>query len=315
MACIERRPKCGTTTSEVIPEPITEISSIISSAGTIIGIISILGIFEVEGGELIIKIFDTIIKIGGAGGGAAIAGLAVYIGILILIGWYVSKRCEADDGLPECVAGVVHEIEPSFSSALDELLPFTAMHDRVDIVVKSRFWDLVEAGNAKVFCTDAVYPRRSEIFRSYYYTKRVCKAGSGALIGASVAGAVGVYAGIAAAAAIGCAVIWLCLLVIILAVIIVAASALTGALVGGQIAKAVTGETAPDDYSGNILAVGNYITVNGNMVTTEFAEGANIFYWEKSTFLHGNASDNLARPFNYCDVDDEFTEDSCPIIE
>jgi hypothetical protein len=217
------------------------------------------------------------------------------------------------EGLRECIAGVVSEVVGSFESFLDELFPFSAMHDRVDVVTKSRFWDVIENGEAFVHCTDEEPPRRSEIMRCYYYDRQVCDAASGAQIGAGVGAAGGVIAAAAVAAAIGCATVILCLIAIIVAVIVAAAAALVGALAGGQIAKAASEDDSPTALTGETLTVSDYVSVHGNMQRREHDDGANVMWWARSTSLHGRASDGLPRPFSYCEVNDELTGDACPV--
>jgi hypothetical protein len=307
MACIERRPRCGTPDSSLVPTPLSKI-------GSVIGIIS--AIAGAVGG--VIKATDTVVGIAtslGAAGSGTIAGLAAGIAVIIIVGIYAFDRCVGTDGLQECVAGVVNEIVQDFSSALEEIFPFTAMHDRIDVVVKARYWDVVEDGNAKVLCTDEAPPRRSEILRCYYFTERVCNAAKGAQIGAGVGAAAGVVAAAAVGAAIGCATVILCIVALIVAALVAAAAALVGALIGGQIAKAVSDGDSPTAADGTEISVGDLITVNGNMVRREEDEGANVIWWVSTSSLSGRMPDSVAsNPFSYCDVDDVFTMDSCPRV-
>lgn len=274
---------------------------------------SAIGYIHVEGGVLIIgKTAATGVAIGGGAASGAISGAVAALVIIATVAVFAFDRCLQGDGLRECVAGVVNEIVNSFSSALDEIFPFTAMHDRVDVIVKSRYWDVVEHGNAFVFCTDSLRPRRSEIMRCYYYEERVCDAAGAAIVGAGIGGAAGIIAAAAVGAAIGCATVILCILAIIVAAIVAAVAALVGAFVGGQIGKAVNEDTAPS-ADGTDLSIGDLITVFGNMKRRETDNGANVFWWTSNTTLHGAISDAAPRPFSYCEVNDELPIDACPL--
>src|SRR6476661_6822602 len=177
MSCIKRNPNCGIGESkDSVSEPLPQIGSalgilggIITAAGAILG------------------------ALGGSGAGGAGAGALGAVLIIIIIGWFGLNRCVQGEGLSTCVGGVVSEIEESFGDALQQLFPFSGQHTRVDVTVKSFFWDVLEQSNAYVFCTKASYPQRSEIMRSYYYTERVCKAVTGSLIGATVGGIAGIF--------------------------------------------------------------------------------------------------------------------------
>lgn len=302
MACIERRPRCGVVNTPAIPEPITRI-------GSIIGIIS--SIAGAAGG--VIKGLETVggigVGLGGAAGGA-LAGALAAIAVIIIIGVYALDRCVGTKGLRECVAGVVSEIVQDFSNWTEELFPFTAMHDRVDVVVKARYWDVVENGEAKVFCTDEAPPRRSEIMRCYFFTERVCDSARGSQIGVIGGAVAGVLAAAAIAAAIGCATVILCIVALLVAALVAAIAALVGALIGGQIAKANSNNTSPSS-GGQQIAVGDLITVSGTMVKREFDENANVFWWVNSSSLSGTAPTSIPNnPFSYCEIDDVFSMDS-----
>jgi len=303
MACIERRPRCGAANSPAIPEPITRIGSVIGIIASIAG---------AAGG--VIKGLETVggigVGLGGASGGAISGGLAG-IAVIIIVGIYAFDRCVGTKGLRECVAGVVSEIVQDFTEWTEELFPFTAMHDRVDVVVKSRYWDVLEDGQAKVFCTEEEPPRRSEIMRNYFFTKRVCDTMTGAQIGVGIGAVGGVIAAAAIGAAIGCATVILCIFALLLAALVAAVAALVGALIGGQIAKAISDDTSPTS-GGQEIAVGDLITIHGNMVKREFDENANVMWWVSSSSLSGTAPTSIpSNPFSYCEIDDVFTMDSC----
>jgi hypothetical protein len=206
----------------------------------------------------------------------------------------------------------VSDIEESFGDALQEIFPFSGQHTRVDITVKSFFWDVLEQSNAYVFCTEASYPKRSEIMRSYYYTERVCNAVTGSLIGAAAGGIAGFIAGAAVAAAIGCATVVLCIFALLFAALIAAVAALAGALAGGQIAKAVSDNNMPTTSSGSAIGVGDLVTVNGNMEQRDYDNKANVLWWAQSTSLHGRVLDGTPQPFSYCEIDEQLMVDGCP---
>lgn len=300
MTAILRRPRCSNISPDVVPNPIPDIWSIVTILSAIVG-----GVFTAY------KFLKALTVLTGATGGAT-AGLATAVALLVVIGWYLLDRCSPDDkGSSECVAGVVSNIVQDFNSLLDNLLPFTAMHDRIDLVVKSLFWDVVEDNLNYVHCTTEDIPRRSEIMRCYYFTARVCDAGRGAFIGAAVGAIPGIYLA-ALVAGVLCTTLWLCLLGLILAVFIVAAFVLAGAFAGGQIAKGE--DTEPLDENGEVIDTGDLMTVKGKMLSRNFDDGANVFWWAESSIQSGNIKDTVENdPYSYCEVDDEFTMDGCEV--
>jgi hypothetical protein len=132
-----------------------------------------------------------------------------------------------------------------------------------------------------------------------------------------VGGIGGIIAGVAIGAAIGCAAsgpfYFLCLLLVLLiAAIVAAVAALVGAFIGGQIAKAASDDTPPAADDGTTIAVGDLVTVNGNMEQRDEDNKANVLWWTHSTSFHGRASDSTPQPFSYCEIDDQLTDDACP---
>jgi len=312
MVCIPRRPRCGEAESDVVPEPLTDmvevfllIAALISFA---VGLGAAIGKITIVGGVILV---NGVAIIGTAAAGAISAALAAVV-MIVFIGLYAIDRCTQGDGLAECVSGVVQTVQESFSSALDELFPFTAMHDRIDVVSKSQYWDVIESGEAFVFCTIEPIPRRSEIMRCYFFDSQVCGAAKGALIG-GIAGAVaGVLIAAAVIAAIGCATVILCLFALILAALIAVVAVLIGALAGGQIGKAASDDDTPTAGSGETISVGHLVTVHGNMQKREFDDSANVMYWASSAQFHGASVS--PQPFSYCEIDDELTMDGCPRV-
>jgi hypothetical protein len=315
MVCIARRPRCGTAEGEIVPEVLTQVGAIIGVIGSLISaaiaIGGAIGSIKVVGGVITIVNSSgaTVVTLVGATAGGALAGLVTAVALIIMIGLFVDDRCLGDKGLAECASGVVTGVLDSFDSALDELLPFSAMHDRVDLLAKSRFWDAIEDGEAFVFCTEQETPRRSELLRCYFYDSRVCGAAQGALFGGIAGGVGGIIAAAAIAAAIGCATLILCLFALLLAVLVAAVAVLVGALIGGQIGKAVSTDNDPTAATGEAIAVGQLVTVRGNMVRREYDNAANVLYFARQADFHGMSIS--PQPFSYCEIDDELDDDGC----
>ena len=243
--------------------------------------------------------------IGGAFLGAVVAALVAAIWLMVSMGDWGRIKCNGIVGTEECAAGVVTHIEPAFSNAIDGAFPFMAIHDRVDLVVTSAFWDLVEDGASVVHCTDDVFPYRSEVLQCHYYTPSICTAMTGTYVGVGVGAVAGVGLGIAAGVAVaaGCATLILCLLAILVAVLIAVVTVILGAIAGGNIGRAAGEESGPSGETeageGVSLSVGDLITVRGNLATV----GPRIFWWVEETTYHGEASAGLRQPYSYCDID------------
>lgn len=317
MACIERRPNCGMPDGSLVPEPLTQLGAALGVIGVLFAVV--MGIGKAAGW---ISIANEVVTINGAGGPILVLGTAASVGaisgavsglaVTAIVGNYARDRCVAPRGLAECVAGVVVNIVCSFSSGWDYLLPFSAMHDRVDIVAKSLDWDKIEHGGAYVFCTDQAPPRRSALMRCYFHDPAVCTAARGAVIGAGLGALGGVIAGAAAAALIGCSVIIACLFAIFAAAVAAAASTLFGAMIGGHVAMNDPDLERPTDTEGKVIAVGDLVTIGGNMLRREHDQKANVLYWATSVDLH--ASSSSPRPYSYCDIDEELAADTCPRV-
>lgn len=311
MACIERVPRCGEIS--VSEEPINEFIGWISIIFTIIGIITTILKYEAAA-----TFVSWLVGLLGIWAGAILAGIIGAGAVILVVYLYHKDRCTPQDSPLVCVAGVVQNIVQELNGVLEYLFPFTTMHDRIDLVVKSTYWDLVESNAVKVFCTeeDPSTFRTSEIIRCYYFTPRVCSIVSGALVGAVVGGIVGVAIGAAIAVlVIGCATVVLCLLAILAAMAIAAVAALLGAAAGGAAVLLTSDNENPSDSSGTVIGIGNLITVNGNILTREYDEGANVIWWVTNSALSGNAPDGIAsNPFSYCDINEIFPMDSCPRI-
>ncbi len=302
MACVNpdiRVVRCGDQvgTGESESTPFGKVGAVFGVVGTIIGgITTVITVSE--------KLLAVVATLGGAASSGALAGLAAGIAVITIVTLYALDRCIEGEGTRDCVAGVINEIVPNFNSAWDELFPFTAMHTRVDVIVKSRFWNKVESNNAFVFCTDDSAEHRSEILRCYFFTERVCKAAQAGIIGAGIGVGAGIIAAALAAAAIGCATVILCLFALLLAVIIVAVAALVGALIAGQIAKASTADANPSASSGAVLSVGDLVSINGNMKKRDEDDKANIFWFARQTSLLGRVPSGIRQPLSYCEIND-----------
>jgi hypothetical protein len=296
--------ECSMPGSVETPISLAMIATLIMGAiaiveGTLLAL-SNWGLVTVVGGSLTIGA----VSIGAAGVTGTIAGAVAVIVITTVIARMAKERCEEVEGDPECISGVVHEIFPSYSSFWDNAFPFTAMHDRVDLVVKSQHWDIVKLKDAFVYCTKATAKRRSMIMRTYYYDESVCAAATASAFGSALGGLGGLAAGVAVAVAIGCATVILCLFAILAALLIAAAAALAGAFAAGQIAKAAVGDEPPSVIPGFMLEVGDLVSLQGNLVKREADGGANILWWVSHTTYVGRAPSHWERPFSYCDVDE-----------
>ena len=289
MACIDREPACHPL------DPDTEGLTVLGSMALWMTIAGLLG--------TLVGLLTLGTGIGGAFLGAVVAVLIAAIWLMVSMGEWGRIKCNGIVGTEACAAGVVSHIEPAFSNGIDGAFPFMAIHDRVDLVVTSAFWDLVEDGATTVHCTDETYPRRSEILQCHYYTPSICTAMTGTYVGIGVGAVAGVALGIAAAVAIGCATLILCILAILVAILIAVVTVILGAMAGGKIGRAAGEESGPSgetaEGEGISLSVGDLITVRGNLATV----GPRIFWWVEETTYHGRASADLAQPYSYCDID------------
>jgi len=233
-------------------------------------------------------LFAPELAIGAAAAAGALAGLIAaliaYVVMMLIIAVTVWDRCRFQQGRTVCAVGVISHIEendrPSFA---ENLFPFTMMHDRVDIVTQSFFWDDIERDEAFVFCTPERSERTSEILRCYYEDPQICAAGYGALVGGGVVGFGGVIVGTLAAAAIGCATVFFCILALLVAILIVVAFVLIGAVIGSQIGRAVETDRSPR----STLELGDFIVVGGNLLQRGFDLDANVLWWTQQTACCG----------------------------
>jgi hypothetical protein len=327
MSCIERRPRCGDAVAASTPDPLVRLGSL---TAVLVSLASSIG--SAIGSAIEHPIATFVLMLLGA---SCMSALVVLIVILFAV-----DNCAPVAGSPECVAGVVSRIVPAFSDLIVVVAPWMAQHDRVDVIVKSRYWDVVESGQAHVLCTAVEPPRRSEILRSYFKSDRVCQVNTAAIVGAIIGAIIGIIImGLLVAAVVAALVVlvafvagacvgsWgvLCPLAIIAAVVVGAVigalAALIGAAVAGLIVMAVTnGDPAPtQDSAGTAIQVGDLITVHGNMLrrdgrllSMDKDDGANVLWWVTSSSLSGKVpASTPSEPFSYCDIDEVFPEDEC----
>lgn len=312
MPCTDRTPRCGEPTSDtplalIVISIISLISAILGGVGS--GIAAAIGVTTTVAAFTVGSFLTGLI-----------AGLAI---TATTFAFYNLRHCGNNPkGLDVCLAGVIDNITPDFNSVWDELFPWQAMHDRVDVVVKLKHWDLMESGGAYVFCTNHIEPmRRSIIARCFYRSERVCAAISssqipalvgaigGAILGATVANAFLTAVG-------GCVFILFCLFALIIAAIVAIVTTLVLAMIGGHIGKATTRDTSPrENDSGQSLAIGDFVTIKGPLLRADgdpvHFNGANVILFVKDTDKHGQSMSITARPFSYCELDEDFPLDGC----
>lgn len=306
MAC-GRKPTPGSTGVNPGPSPEQipgDVVAILGSAGSIVGLI------------VNIKELSTAVWSFGLSGPALVWLAAIVAAVIVILVvadfWY--QRCLASHQTqPACSAGVIQTVIPSFASASDEIFPFSAMHDRVDVVVKCDYWFRVNDFAAWIICnTD---PDVSPMLRGYYKNEKVCAAGAGSTVGAVVGGVAGVFLGVLAGAAIaslacGPWVILCLILAVLVAAIIAAVCALVGAFAGGQIGKAAASDPGAVADGGSMLMVGDYVTTKGGLLTSGGDMGARVYWFVDNTTLHGRST--MSSPFSHTDPDAVLTTDACP---
>ncbi len=232
----------------------------------------------------------------------AVTALTAVIFIAILLHDEGRVKCSRMEGRQSCAAGVIINIERSFSERGDGIFPFLAWHNCVYLLVTSYYWDRLEEAAANgVLCTGDVGNRNSEVIQCYYYDPRVCRAYNGGIIGLGIGAVVGLAAGIAIAAVIGCATIILCLLAILVAIIVAIVCAVLGAIAGGHAGKAASEDEMEEYEDAGTLNVGQLVTVWGNLANV----GWNIFWFVNETAVHGDASTEINNPYSYCEIDEE----------
>ena len=306
------KPLCGNAGSATGDTILSRISGWLGLISTIGGIVS--GVSQAIAATSII----TILGVSATAGMwlAAVAGAVV--GLVIIIASVVDRLSDRK-GLRGCYAGVVTSITPSFSDFASNIAPYTAQHDRVDVVVKPTYWSLVERG-LFVYCdTDSL---ESPLIRGYDHSTEIVGAATGSIVG-GVAGAVaGILLGALAAAAIGCATIILCIIALIVAALIALVAVLILAFAGGQIGRAAGSSSPTGTPSGGgasaQIASGDYVTINGNMVLYPEDSNAIVAWWIGNTTVHGRSASGEgtggSAPFRFTDPRDNLEPDDCRII-
>jgi len=271
--------------------------TVLGGIGSIIGVLAKTGVIVILGVSAAAAIWI------GAVIGAVLAFATVFT-------FYYLRCLSKPDTLAACSAGVVEQLIPAFSSASEDVFPFTAQHDRVDVVVKCIYWPLVQINAAFVECNSD--PDGSPILRGYYHNAKVCGAGLGSTIGAGVGVVAGILAGAAIGAAIGCATIILCLFALLIALIVAAVTVIVAAIIGGQIGKAAaSAPPSPVADDGNTIHSGDYVTTQGGLLTSGDDDGSRIYWFVEHTTLHGHST--FSSPFDHTDPDANLLMDACPV--
>lgn len=242
---------------------------------------------------------------------AAIVAAIVTWGVIF--SFYYDRCIDSPKGPDGCSAGVIGNIIPAFASTADQVFTFIAMHDRVDVVIKSVYWPLVAAGKS-VACSDDADD--SPIMYGYFHNDAVCNAGLGAAIGGGVGAVGGVIIAAVTALAIGCATWILCIFAILVAIILAIVAVVLGATAGGAIGKAASEKSVPTSTGNDLLppmplSVGDYVTHKGKLVQLGDVDGAVVFWFVRQATLHGHSSGNS--PFSYHDPDANLLIDACPM--
>lgn len=319
------------TPDDQVFEPLREfgeiagiISAVISVITTIVAIAEFIALTDPETAPGTIEAIRSFISGNTIAVGFGVGLVTLIVGVTIIEMFRVD-RCNDVPGDPECVAGLVVDIVGGFKDETDDLFPFTATHDRADLLAKSRYWEIIERYNAFVYYTEHEdFSQRSELLRCYFYSDKTCRAINDALGGAWFGGILGTVLDTLIGMAVpACTNPFTCLLFLVVLAVVAAICVLAGALIGGQIGKAnaqnnlIAGETP----EGNILplTVGDYASIKGNLVNRNYDNYANVFWWvdpgkekgELEVYLSGRAPQSIIDSPFYEDVDEDFPEDSC----
>jgi hypothetical protein len=302
MMMCPQQPTCGS-------QGVATQSSVSGVLGDLASILTVLGVIGTLAG---LAAKGTIITILGIAAPAAVwigAVVGALLAFATVFDFYRLRCLSHPDTLRACTAGVVQQLVPAFNSASEDIFPFTAQHDRVDVVVKCIYWPLVQVNAAFVECNSD--PDTSPILRGYYHNAAVCAAGLGSTIGAGVGVVGGILLGVVAGAAIGCATIILCLFALLIALIVAAVTVIVAAIIGGDIGRAAAGGSpSPTADDGNTIHSGDYVTTQGGLLTSGDDDGARIYWFADQTTLHGHST--FSSPFDHTDPDANLTMDGCP---
>lgn len=307
------KPLCGSAGQATGDTILSRILAWLGIAGTVGGVVG--GVASAVAATTIVTILGI-----SATAGMWLAGAAgAAVGLVIIIASVVD-RLSSRRGLSACYAGVVTSITPSFNDVGSNIAPYAAQHDRVDVVVKPRYWDLVERG-LHVYCdTDTL---ESPLIRGYHHSSEIVGAAVGSIVGGAVGAVAGMLIAAAVAAAIGCATIILCILALIVAALIALAAVLILAFFGGQIGRAGAGDSSPSGAPGGggaaaSIASGHYVSVRANMVLYPEDNNAIVAWWVENTTLHGSSISGQgtggSSPFPFTDPRDNLEPDACRVI-
>jgi len=277
----------------------------------------VTGVFGVAGAIGTVVAF---IKVGATTANLYIAAIiAVVTTWLIISAFYYENCLDSPRTFPACSAGVIEATVAAFTSLADQLFAFAASHDRIDVVVKSVYWDLVGKNAPYVNCSPN---DNSPMLSGFYHNDAVCAAGLGGSIGAAVGGVLGVFLGALAGGAIAslaCGIwVWVCAIAaLVVAMIIAAVCAIVGAVLGSAAGRwtAESGRALPidpnaPDVSYPALTVGDYVTTKGNLISDSDANGMYVYWFVTDTTLHGRSTSTT--PFSSQDPDTNLPVDACP---
>ena len=261
----------------------------------LLGLFGLLGLITigleiakaVKGAASAAEFFGTVINFLGI---SAAAGFWIWAAVVYLVSVYMLFRLWYDDcvggqtGERRCLSGVVERIASETAGWI-----FNASHPNLDLVVRSRYWTILQLGSDLIDCSDTGSPMLKVVFKS----DRTCSVKLGALIGGAALGIGGVVVAAIAAAAIGCATVIFCVLALLVAALIVAAAVIVGALAGGAVAAGLAEDDEPEFDDGDSIQIGDYIHVEGPTAKNLKFEGAIVQYFNEIVSLLG-ASNNMA---------------------
>ncbi len=294
-------------------EPVCgKISDVVNSLwDNLLGLFGLVGLITlvievVKAAKGGVAFFNTAIDFLGV---SAAAGFWLWSILVYLVSVYLLFRLWYDDcvgsqtGPTRCFSGVVETIYSEEANLI-----FNADHPSLDMVVRSRYWTVLQLGADMIYCSDAGSPMLRVVFKS----DRICSSKLGALIGGAALGIGGIIAAAAAAAAIGCATVILCLIALIVAALIVAAAVVIGALAGGAVGAAVSDEDQVQFDDGDAISVGDYLHAEGPTAKNMNYEGAIVQYFNDEAALLGRSTGSPS--FSHLDPDTNIPDAIDPCV-
>lgn len=197
-----------------------------------------------------------------------------------------SRTCSDQDGTSRCLSGVVNALHREEES----VIPFRGDHPHVDLVIRSKYWNIISLNAKTVFCSETDDPDTdSPVLKAFFHSDEVCAAALGAAIGATVGAAVGAVAGVA----VGGATLAACTLTgpfaflcaaaaLVLMALTVAIGAALGAALGGEIGRALSDGVDFDNLDGRSIEVGDFISVQGPTARNDDMKGAVVQFFVKA---------------------------------